>query len=105
MTPSLRDAREAGLEVPRSSAGPAPGIEVGAPEVELATRTVLLRRDRSLGSKLPERVTVDTEVVRGVPRVEPLVLAVRLAGLEGSASGRKTFSYALGELIDQGVDE
>ena len=36
MTPSLRDAREAGLEVPRSSAGPAPGIEVGAPEVELA---------------------------------------------------------------------
>ena len=46
---------------------------------------------------------MDTEVVRGVPRVEPLVLAVRLAGLEGSASGRKTFSYALGELIDQGV--
>jgi hypothetical protein len=57
----------------RAATAAAPRIQVGAPEVELASRTILLRRDRALCRELTQRIPVNTEVLRCVARVEPFV--------------------------------
>ena len=49
-----------------------PLVEVGAPEEELATTTILVDGDRALSGKLPQRVAVDAEVLGCATRVQPL---------------------------------
>ena len=60
----LRRISDEGREVHCTAARVSPLVEVGAPEEELATRTILVDGDRALGSKLPECVAVDAEVLR-----------------------------------------
>lgn len=87
----------------RPAAAPSPGVQIGATKVELAVRTVLLSRNGSFGSELPQRVAVDAEVVGRVPRVEPLALLGRRD--LGAYGTRETLGDPLCELIDQRVEE
>lgn len=63
----LSDATQRVRQMPRPSPAPPPGVEIRAPEIQLAVRSVLLRQDRSFGGKLPQSVPVDTEVLGRVP--------------------------------------
>jgi len=91
--------------MPRPPARPAPRIQLGAAEVKLAAWSLLLGGNRPFGGQLPKGVPMNTQVVRGVPRVEPLVVCTGVRGGGRIGRGRKTFNHTLSELVDQSVEE
>jgi len=79
----------------------APIVEIRTSEVELAPGTILLRSDRPLGGELSECVPMNTEILGGVTRVEPLVGRLIDAAQLFDNHRRNT----IGELSDQTVDD
>ncbi len=55
-----------------ATAGATPFVKVRTPEEQLASRSVLLSRNRALSGKLPERIPMNTQVLGRPPRIEPL---------------------------------
>src|SRR5947209_4989902 len=102
MTPHpLRRIGDERREVDCTAAPVSPPVEVGAPEEELATTTVLVDGDRALGGKLPERVAVDAEVLSCATRVQPLGSVIaRYATKMLSHRG----SHASHELVEESVE-
>src|SRR3984957_5111561 len=90
--------------MPRPSAGEPPGIEVRAPEIQLAVRPVLLGRNCPLSRQLAKRVPVNPEVVRCVPRVEPLVVTAALRRRTMIDQCRESLGGALCDLIEHSVE-
>jgi hypothetical protein len=70
-------------------------------EEELATTTVLVDRDRSLGGKLPQRVAVDPEVLC-VTRVQPLD---RVVGRRATKMLDHCGSHASHQLVDESFED
>jgi hypothetical protein len=87
--------------VTRAAAALAPFIEIRPMEVQLATWSVLLRRDRSLSRELAEGVAMHPEVLGGVARIQPLV---KVAWSNGCLFGEPlgdALSQLRNELLEQ----
>jgi hypothetical protein len=84
-----------------ATAAAPPSVEIRSTEVELAPWSILLGRDSQLSGKLPEGVPVQSEVIGGVARVEPLVVALTIVCETLDNCG----GYPLYELRDHMVDD
>jgi hypothetical protein len=58
-----------------------PPIEITAAKEQLASRAILLGGKRTFGGVLPQRVTMNTQVLGGASRIKPLGrrIAIRVA--------------------------
>jgi hypothetical protein len=85
-----------------TTAGAAPLVEVLATEEQLAPAPVLLRRDRTFDSELPQRVSMETEVVGGGSRIHPLGRDSRSPRLKASQHGG---GHAIGQLLNHEIQQ
>lgn len=82
----------------RGPAAPlAPGIKPRALEEQLAPSAVLLKGHSAFGSKFPEGVSMDTEVLGSRAGVEPFVARV--------AGGRQACDDGVGDSLDHVVQQ
>jgi hypothetical protein len=86
--------------MPRATTASPPGVEIRAPEVELATRTVLLGRDRPLGSELAQRVSVQAEVVGCGTGVESIIVLIRVIGKPVAQQCHDPLGQPIDELVN-----
>ncbi|MBV9941830.1 MAG: hypothetical protein JO262_06845 [Solirubrobacterales bacterium] len=72
MSVSSRRFGEDGRQLNHAPARATPLVKVGASEEQLAARPILVSGDGPLSRELPQRVSVDTEIFRRAPGIEPL---------------------------------
>jgi len=85
----------------KAATGLAPFVESRATEEQLAASAVLLGGDRPRSREPPKRVPMQTQVLRRVSRVKPLVSPIDVVVLEASNDCRR---HSINETVDQHVD-
>jgi hypothetical protein len=85
-----------------AAAGATPLVQVGALEEQLAAWRILMRWDGPFGRQLAQGVAVNSEVLRGLPGVEPFAvpLVLRRAKPRDDGSGD-----SLCEVLDDRLED
>jgi hypothetical protein len=101
MPPSSRCVRDDGGQSDDAAAVDPPLVKIGATEEELAPSTVLVCGNRALGSKLSQRVSVDTQILGSITGVKPLDGAVG----RGRELGNDRYGNLLREILDESIED